>query len=311
MIICLDGVDGTGKSTLANHIVTAVQKKFPDDKVIYKHATQIKNDVYTEYAQLFEEYIPGSGIHYILDRWHIGEEIYGPLFRGQSAFDKVSFRWLELFLASKGMRTWLMTQPEDLIQERLEERGEDFIRFDQINYIQKEYQRIVKHLPTFAKEISPIGYDQFLIDVIIKDAIYTEHQAALYQNFGVNYFGRVNIMPRTALVVENKKINKNFDPRLNKDSAKMLELLADGYWQQFAVISSSNVENIFKIFNEFLWSTSPVAHGETVISRLKHINLPFGIIEPPHDSAYYTNQVEQASNNVGKIELKEEDIVNL
>lgn len=302
MIICLDGVDGTGKSTFAGDIVKAIKSKFPDDVVIYKHATQIKEDVFTEYAKLFENYIPGGGVHYVLDRWHIGEEIYGPLFRGKSAFDKVSFRWMELFLASKGFRTWLLTQPEDLIHSRLTSRGEDFINLDQIDFIQEEYKRITPHLPTFAKEISPIGYDQILIDVVVKDAVYAEQQAVLYQNFGVNYFGRVNTMPRTILVLENKKINKNFDPKLNENNAKILEMLSDGYWQQFAFVTSSNAEKLAYFLTEFLWSTSAITYGETVISRLKQFNVPFGVIKEPYESEYYTNHVEQVSNEVGKVE---------
>lgn len=310
MIICLDGVDGTGKSTLAGDIVRELKERFPDNTVIYKHATQIKQDVYTEYADLFIDYIPGGGVHYVLDRWHIGEEIYGPLFRKKSEFDKVSFRWMELFLASKGMRTWLLTQHDSIIKERLEKRGEDFIDVSQAKFIQSEYKRITQHLPTFAKEISPVGYDKILLDIIIKDAIYTENNAALYQSFGVNYFGRVNIMPRTILIVENKKDNKNFDPRTALNSAKFFDKLADGYWQQFSVASAGNAEKLADFLNEFLWSTSPVAYGPTVIARLKQFKVPFGIIEPPNDSDYYTNHVEQISNNVGKIETNDNISVN-
>ncbi len=304
MIICFDGVDGTGKSTFAQNVVQELKNRFPKDTVLYKHATQIKKDVYTEYADLFETYVPNSGVHYVLDRWHIGEQIYGPLFRGKSAFTDISFRWMELFLASKGMRTWLMTQPESVIKERLENRGEDFISLDQVAFIQKEYQRITPHLPTFAKEISPVGFDKFLIDVVIKDAIYTDNQAALYQNFGVNYTGRVNIMPRTILVVENKKINKNFDPRLNPDSALMLSLLADGYWNQFAIVSSSNSEKLAHFLLEFVWSASPIAYGSTVLSRLKAFNVPHGEIKPPEANDYYTYHIEQISNQVGALPIE-------
>lgn len=302
MIICLDGVDGTGKSTFAGDVITAIKTRFPNDTVIYKHATQIKDDVYTEYANLFENYIPGSGIHYVLDRWHVGEQIYGPLFRGKSAFNKVSFRWMELFLSSKGMRTWLLTQPVNIIQSRLESRGEDFINLDQVEFIQDEYKKLMPFLPTFAKEISPIGYDKILLDVVINDAIYAEQQAALYPNFGVNYVGRVNTMPRTILVLENKKINKNFDPRLNENNAKFLELLADGYWQQCSFVSSANAEKLAYFLTEFLWSTSAITYGETVIGRLKQFNVPFGVIKKPYDSDYYTNHIEQVSNEVGKVE---------
>lgn len=308
MIICLEGVDGTGKSTLASAIVKELEQRFPDDQVIYKHATQIKSDVFTEYTEPLQDYIPGGGVHYVLDRWHIGEEIYGPLYRGESKFDKASLRWTELFLASKGMRTWLLVQEHDELKKRLEARGEDFIDLDDILHIQDEYKRLTLLSPLFAKEIQPKKKDPHLVDIIINDAVYAEQQASLYMSFGVKYFGRVTIMPRTILVVENKKINENFDPRLNDDSRVMLEALADGYWQQFSVVSASSAEKLAEFLNEFLWSTSPVAYGPTVISRLRLNNVEFGEIKPPEDTQYYTYHVEQIANQVGAVEVTDEPI---
>jgi len=301
MIICLEGVDGSGKSTLATSILEALKTRFPEDKIIYKHATQIKSDVFTEYTDPLADYVPGSGVHYVLDRWHIGEEIYGPLYRGKSAFDTISFRWTELYLASKGMRTWLLVQTHEELQRRLAARGEDFIDLDDVLHIQNEYQRRLKLSPLFAKEVTPKKKDSELINIIINDAIYAEEQAVLYNSFGVNYTGRVSMMPRTILVVENKKINKNFDPRLNEESGLMLEMLADGFWQQFSIVSASSAEKLAEFLNEFLWSTSPIAYGPTVISRLKVNNVEYGEIKPPERSDYYTYHVEQISNQVGAV----------
>lgn len=303
MIICLEGVDGSGKSTLAEALVKELEHRYPGERVIYKHATQIKSDVFTEYVDPLKDYEPNVGIHYVLDRWHIGEEIYGPLYRGKSAFDTVSFRWTELYLATKGMRTWLLVQTDEELRRRLALRGEDFIDIDDILYIQEEYQRLLKFSPLFAKEVTPHKKDKELINLIIKDAVYAEQQAVLYQSFGVNYFGRVSIMPRTVLVLENTKKNKNFDPRLNFDNGLMLEMLADGFWQQFSFVTSNSADKLAEFLNEFLWSTSPVAYGPTVIARLKANNIEHAVIEPPYKSEYYTYKVEQASNQVGAIPL--------
>lgn len=301
MIICLEGVDGSGKSTLAESLLEELKTRFPGDKIIYKHATQIKSDVFTEYTDPLKDYIPGSGVHYVLDRWHIGEEIYGPLYREKSAFDTVSFRWTELYLASKGMRTWLLTQTHKELQRRLAIRGEDFIDLDDVLHIQDEYQRLLKLSPLFAKEITPQKKDKQLLSIIINDAIYNEEQAVLYKSFGVNYLGRVSIMPRTILVMENTKKNKDFDPRLNVDNSLMFEMLADGFWQQFSFVSAASAEKLAEFLNEFLWSTSPIAYGPTVVSRLKVNNVEYGEIEPPQRNDYYTYKIEQISNQVGAV----------
>lgn len=301
MIICLDGVDGSGKSTLADQIVKELEKRYPEDTVIYKHATQIKDDVYTEYADLFNNYKPNSGTHYVLDRWYLGEEIYGPLYRGKSAFDTVSFRWVDLFLASKGFRLWLVTQTEELLSTRLTSRGEDFLKMEDISFVQNKYKELVKKATTFAKEISPKNYDTDLLNIIIKDAVYAEQMANVYATQGVNYFGRTFTMPRTILVLENKKNNKNFDPRINEDARKILEVLPEGYWNTFSVVSSGNLDVLEEFLNNFLWSTNPVAYGETVVARLKYKNVEFSEIKPPEVSDNYSYHIRVMADRARKL----------
>jgi hypothetical protein len=302
MIICLDGVDGSGKSTLANRIVAELRKRYPEDKVILKHAVQIKTDVYTEYTEPFTDYVPGSGVHYVLDRWHIGENIYGPLYRKKTAFNIVSYRWTELFLASLGMRTWLVNQTLEVLKSRLSDRGEDFLQDKHIQYVKDQYENLVPSSVTYAKTIVVDPKDDELIDIIIRDAIYSEQRAQLFKSLGVNYFGRTNVDPRTILVVENKKSNKNFDPRINKDAAKMLTVLPEKFWQTFAVVSSGSLDKLEEFLTEVVWSASALAYGETVVARLKLRNIPFSEIKPPEVTSNYSYHIRVMSDRVGKIE---------
>lgn len=309
MIICLDGVDGSGKSTLAAQIKQELEKRYPNDKIISKHAVQIKSDVYTEYYEPFAQYKPGAGYHFILDRWHWGENIYGPLYRGKTAFDTVSFRWIELYLSSIGMRTWHVTQSLETILSRLDSRGEDFLENKHIQYVLDEYTALTKRasgipqLPTYAKTISPNGPDPELVDFIIKDAVYAEQRAKTFKELSSNYLGRTFIDPRTVLVVENTKNNKNYDPRINKDAAKMLKILPNGFWETFSVVSSNNIDKLDEFLTEYIWSASPLAYGDTVKARLKFKNIPFSEIKPPEVTVNYSYHIRVMSDRVGKVDV--------
>lgn len=302
MIICLDGVDGAGKSTLANRLTKEIQKRYPNDTVINLHATQIKSDVYTEYATPLMNYIPGSGIHYILDRWHIGENIYGPLYRGKSAFDKVSYRWIELFLASIGMRLWNVTQTLEVLQQRLNTRGEDFLQPNHIAEVKMSYRYKMLQSAVFADEISPNSENlNKLVNHLIIDGKYAESQAKTIQALGVNYLGRSFIAPKTILVVENTKANKKFDPRINEDSQILLQNMFEDFWKTFAVVSSANLDRLEYFLTEYFWSANVVAYGETVKARLRLKNIPFGEIDKPYLSEKYSYQIAASAENSGKL----------
>lgn len=78
MFIALEGPDGAGKSTLAQAIADAT----PGTEIV--HFSQLKQNPLDEYVYALEDYSPGKGGNLVTDRWHIGEDIYGPLYRGES-----------------------------------------------------------------------------------------------------------------------------------------------------------------------------------------------------------------------------------
>lgn len=89
MLIILEGVDRTGKSTLAR----ALQAQ-TGAAVLHKSAPR-QEDPLTEYLAPLAGYAPRTNLNLICDRWHWGETvwpgIYGrpALFRDASTFDYV------------------------------------------------------------------------------------------------------------------------------------------------------------------------------------------------------------------------------
>lgn len=301
MIICLDGIDGAGKSTLADALAHEIKMRFPNDVVRKLHASQPKADAYTEYYKPFEDYVPGGNVHYILDRWFLGEEIYGVLYRGKSIFTSAMFRWTDLALATLGFRLWNVTAPLETIQKRLDTRGEDFLQPEHVELVHKLYLTKTKTMATFAKNIEPLENDSELIDVIIKDAMYAESMAVIYAESPVNYLGPTFASPRTVLVVDNTKENHMFSPLISLDAEYIYTSLTSDMTSSFAVISANNVEKL----NEFLCDDIPyanvVAFSKYAKNKLNHIGIAHGDLDIPVPSIEYGITLKHKAEESGKI----------
>jgi hypothetical protein len=88
--LIIEGCDKGGKSTLAN----AIAKRF-GGKVC--HFGKPKKHPATEYA----EYAIVNNGNLILDRFYLGELVYGPLLRGKAGIDDVEFATIERILRKK------------------------------------------------------------------------------------------------------------------------------------------------------------------------------------------------------------------
>lgn len=302
MIICLDGIDGAGKSTLAQDIVNELQNRFPNDSVKLIHASQPKSDAYTEYCQIFDDYIPGNGVHYVLDRWFLGEQIYGKLYRNKSIFNDATFRWTDLYLATKGFRLWNVTAPVDVINQRLNDRGEDFLQTKDVETVHKAYLTKTKSLATFAKNIEPLQNDTLLVDVIIKDGIYSENMAKTYLESPVNYLGPTYVMPRTVLVVDNTKELNMFCPFISLDAEYIFTALTEEMTSSFAVISANNVSKLETFLLEYTPYANVVAYSPYAKSKLNFINIPHGDLGTPVPTIQYGISLKNKAEESGKLD---------
>lgn len=172
MLVALEGCDGTGKSTLAEDVAARIRQQYPGDKVHLLHAGPLKTDPYTAYLEPLKDYRPNSGVHFVLDRWHVGERIYGPLYRGRSAIDDATWVWLELKFSGLGMSTFHVTQTLDEIRQRLDARGEDFLQPEHVEHVWDAfYQELnADNSATFDRRVSPQGSNDLLVDQIVAQA---------------------------------------------------------------------------------------------------------------------------------------------
>lgn len=88
-MIIIEGADATGKSTLA--------KQFADAGYTHVHSGPPSKDPFIEY---FEK-ARNAPAQVVFDRFHIGERVYGPIFRNNDRLNSARQRMLERYLLSQ------------------------------------------------------------------------------------------------------------------------------------------------------------------------------------------------------------------
>lgn len=121
MLIILEGADGVGKTTFANLLRERLGAATP------LHCGPLETDPITEYTGGIQWYRPGSGVDVICDRWHWGEEVYGPKYRGESKFSLASWSHVEKTLMVRGAVVAFLGGDPTEIANRLNTRGDDMV----------------------------------------------------------------------------------------------------------------------------------------------------------------------------------------
>jgi len=128
-IIIIEGIDGSGKSTLATMIEKVASSKY---EVVRAHRGPMQGSVVEEYVAPLFEVKPNQLL--IADRWHVGEMIYGPIYRGISYVDSV-LEHIESILDDLAAIKIVMLTPREIVKARLLDRGEDYLKpqdFDEV-----------------------------------------------------------------------------------------------------------------------------------------------------------------------------------
>lgn len=280
--IGLEGCDGAGKSTLAEAVISELQARFPNDTVEYIHRSQLERDPVDEYALDIEKYRPGSNHHIVADRWHWGETIYGPLYRNGSALSEGAFRWVEMFMKARGVTFWHVTAPLNVIRERLESRGEDYLETHHVEHVWEGFSHAAsKSMLTGGTADTGKYSPETLARLIVQESVYQESQAIEF--FRPEYIG---VGLPMAILVGDKQGNSEpgvtqapFMARGKSSGTYLLESLQPRWWPNIGIVNANETD--LKQLLDSLFNPPVVALGMNASEALDDLDIDHAIAPHP------------------------------
>ncbi len=133
-VIILEGIDGSGKSTLAEALLKASPLK-----TTIVHRGPLEGTVEDELIYPLQKIADDELL--ITDRWHVGEMIYGPIYRGKSQVAGEYNDIIEDLLWSMNAVKVVLSPPLSIVKRRLIERGEDYLQPEHIDEVHEFYER--------------------------------------------------------------------------------------------------------------------------------------------------------------------------
>ena len=157
MLIILEGPDCARKTTLARDIVTRLAVIDPTSRIELLHRGPPTRHPLDEYVTPLLDYRPDTGRHIICDRWHWGEMVYPTVLNRKTKMDFAIFRYIEMFLQSRGAVTTLMCPPLEELEACMARRGDGLIERWQLPDLRWKFSQtqdisttgnLVSHRPT-------------------------------------------------------------------------------------------------------------------------------------------------------------------
>lgn len=262
MIIIVEGADGAGKTTLVDHLVSSIHERRLDKNLRLYHAGPLDADPLDAYLEPLQDYVPQTtGDIRIMDRWHVGELVYGPLLRGGSRINTATWRYLELFLASRGALTVHLDQPNEVIHQRVTEAGDSLVTPDLAVQAAEAYRALPGAWCHSNRRMDMLPSDHVFTKAFTRSLV-----AARLASFPT-YIGPPN--PQ-ALLMCNEFFITDF----------ILQLLPERKWRHTGVVNGCDVDV------QQLWSklSQPevVALGHDAHWQLHVADVPHETVDPPY-----------------------------
>lgn len=234
MLIIIEGSDGVGKTTVADLVARRIEAAFSRE-VVERHSglPEPDEDLLRTYLDTIGDYAANDEDRaVVIDRLHWGEAVYGPLYRadddqdGYGTLGKAGWRYIELYVASRGGVTFLIDAPDETAIRRAEERGEEFTDLDDIHGILAAYRLRYRDSTTGVRLTNEDGRDPNEIAAMIIDNATSRRYAAQALGAWPSYIGIIR--PLTLVLM----------PPDQRRRLQLLEGLADNEWPHVGIASS-------------------------------------------------------------------------
>lgn len=171
MVIVIEGENKCGKSTLARHIVSLGFKYI-------KVSQPGPQGAFKEYSDILKTLEKGGD--YVLDRFYVGEQVYGPIYRGSSSLTGEQIIEIERRLSKINTVLVYCYDSEKNIAKRFIKDGEEFADVSKIGKALELFEKEIKRsiLPVYRHKMnSKMDLEQTKkIDKIIKKYKYIAKQ---------------------------------------------------------------------------------------------------------------------------------------
>lgn len=159
--------------------------------------------------------------------------------------DSAFGRWTQLVLAGEGARLW-SNNPN-------------------------------KNSPIYAGPLPATGKEA---DLVIADLVYTKQQLDFYKSFGVVYIGRVEVDPRSLLVIDHKKAKERHDVHLSEPLGALLSASPADWWGSVGVVSAGSVEKL-QAFMSAIPDVVPIVYTEGAAAKLRYLDIDHVRLDEP------------------------------
>lgn len=262
-MIILEGVDGSGKTTLAQAVVDRLTQVRPSDEVEVWHKRPPKVHPLDEYETPLLRYRPGTGHHIVCDRWHVGEWVYPLVLGRESVMDVAVWRHIEMFLRSRGAVVVYTDPGLPELEKVLRERGDDFVTPQQLPLLLDRYRAVVPQmtLPTVHYDYRRRSFAD-VAEQAVASAAEEENRARVLGDF-VTYVGPAR--PHTLLLGDVRHELRDwtdlhlradetidygaaFGPYRGTSGHYLLSYLPQPLWRSCGVANACDVDDWFGLY---------------------------------------------------------------
>lgn len=191
----LEGPDGAGKSTLAKQLAMGYDLQV-------NHFGPPTKPALEEYLGFLAA--QGRSHRRVLDRFHLGESVYGPIYRGTPPLTVPDLCTIEWALMVRGYTMIHVSRSLKDLAHTLDERGDWMVRTDQLGKIIETYWSVMQE--SFMPRIT-YDYTHHKVEDIPKWPFIRATMSQLYADHMGGYPGTGSLDPEYILVGE--RLNPN------------------------------------------------------------------------------------------------------
>ena len=268
MFIIVEGTDASGKTSLIQAIENEVNARVSKGVTAKLHKGRpgelTRRWVLDDYVNNYQ-LLDFTQHNLVSDRWHWGEVTYAPLKRPDTNVDgfgllgRAGWRWVELFLLSRGASQFWLYQPLDVIRRRIESRGDDFVQADELEKILSYYLVASASSASLLEKLEPKA--ESLLEVpklarhVVDRALAREQECAKLSAFP-EYIGSPS--PKV-LLIGDRRNSKNhegetilpFMPVDGNSGDFLLNALPTHLWKNVGIVNANDTS--IDLYD--LWST--------------------------------------------------------